>query len=59
MRTAFLFPGQGTQYVGMGATLYRDEPTYRAMVDHCAEVLLPVLGRDLRQIVFATDAGTV
>jgi len=52
---AFLFPGQGAQYVGMGATLYRDEPTYRAMVDYCAEVLEPVLGRDLRQIVFATD----
>jgi amino acid adenylation domain-containing protein len=52
---AFLFPGQGAQYVGMGATLYRDEPTYRAMVDYCAEVLEPVLGRDLRRVVFATD----
>ncbi|MCG6927684.1 MAG: amino acid adenylation domain-containing protein, partial [Acidobacteria bacterium] len=55
---AFLFPGQGAQYVGMGATLYRDEPTYRAMVDYCAEVLEPVLGRDLRRIVFATDTAS-
>ncbi len=55
---AFLFPGQGAQYVGMGATLHRDEPTYRAVVDYCAELLQPVLGRDLRRVLFATDANS-
>jgi amino acid adenylation domain-containing protein len=50
---AFLFPGQGAQYAGMGAGLHRDEPTYRAVVDYCAEALRPVLGRDLRDLLFA------
>jgi amino acid adenylation domain-containing protein len=49
---AFLFPGQGAQHVNMGAGLYRHEPTYRAVVDRCAEVLEPVLGRDLRRLMY-------
>lgn len=38
---AFLFPGQGTQWAGMGAELYRTEPVYRREVDRCAELLEP------------------
>jgi phthiocerol/phenolphthiocerol synthesis type-I polyketide synthase E len=45
---AFLLPGGGTQYVGMGAELYRDDPAYREAVDRCAAVLKPVLGHDIR-----------
>ncbi len=55
---AFLFPGQGAQYAGMGATLYRDEPAFRAVVDYCAEALLPVLGRDLRELLFPQPGDT-
>ena len=32
-----MFPGQGAQYAGMGAELYRSEPVFRAEVDLCAE----------------------
>lgn len=35
-RTAFVFPGQGGQYPGMGADAYRELPAYRAQVDACA-----------------------
>ncbi|MFD9435310.1 type I polyketide synthase [Streptomyces sp. NPDC060002] len=51
-RTAFLLPGGGTQYVGMGAGLYRDHPVYRDTVDHCARILRPVTGSDLRTALF-------
>ncbi len=48
----FLFGGQGTQYVNMGANLYRDEPLFRAIVDDCCEFLKPHLGRDLRELLY-------
>ncbi|MCB1741758.1 MAG: SDR family NAD(P)-dependent oxidoreductase [Gammaproteobacteria bacterium] len=37
-RVAFLFPGEGLQYAGMGRELYESEPVFRACVDRCAEV---------------------
>ncbi|HVQ28283.1 MAG TPA: acyltransferase domain-containing protein, partial [Vicinamibacteria bacterium] len=49
---AFLFPGQGSQYVHMGRGLYRDEPVFREVMDRCAEVLRPVLGLDLRSALY-------
>jgi acyl transferase domain-containing protein len=53
-RVAFLFPGQGTQYGGMGARLYETEPVFAAAVDDCAAILRPILGEDLRELLFAT-----
>ena len=35
MKTAFLFPGQGAQAVGMGADLYESSTVYRSMFDAC------------------------
>jgi len=53
---AFLFPGQGSQYVSMGADLYRTEPVFREHIDYCAERLIDELGLDLRQILYpSTD----
>ena len=48
----FMFPGQGAQYPGMGAELYRSEPVFAAEVDHCCELLLPILGMELRKVMF-------
>ncbi|HEY6463423.1 MAG TPA: type I polyketide synthase, partial [Polyangiaceae bacterium] len=52
-RVAFLFPGQGSQYVGMGRNLLEGDPQFRLALDRCAEILRPKLGRDLREIVYA------
>ena len=32
----FLFPGQGSQYVGMGKNLYQQDQLFRGTVDRCA-----------------------
>ncbi|MEU3495725.1 beta-ketoacyl synthase N-terminal-like domain-containing protein [Kitasatospora cineracea] len=56
---AFLLPGGGTQYVGMGADLYRDVPVYRAAIDACAGILRPHLGHDLRDDLYRhTEPGS-
>ena len=51
----FMFPGQGSQYPGMGSTLYQHEKTFREAVDRCTSILQPWLEMDLRDILFATE----
>jgi acyl transferase domain-containing protein/NADPH:quinone reductase-like Zn-dependent oxidoreductase/acyl carrier protein len=50
-KTAFLFTGQGSQYVGMGAALYRQFPVYREHVDECDRLFAPHLGRSIRAMM--------
>lgn len=49
---AFMFPGQGSQYLNMGIELYQNEAVYRLAVDECAEILLPLLETDIRDVLF-------
>ncbi|MGI0491591.1 amino acid adenylation domain-containing protein [Alkalinema pantanalense CENA528] len=51
----FMFPGQGSQYLHMGANLYQREPVFQATVDCCAEILQPLLGCDLRDILYPAE----
>ncbi len=51
-RIAFLFTGQGSQYVGMGCSLYESEPCFRKVLDRCDGILKPVLETSLLSILF-------
>lgn len=51
-QVVFMFPGQGAQYVHMARELYQEEPILRAWVDHCAALLMPCLGCDLREVLY-------
>jgi acyl transferase domain-containing protein/glutamate-1-semialdehyde aminotransferase len=53
----FMFPGQGSQYVGMGSNLYQREPVFRDAVDRCAQLFTPVIGTDIRTVLFPTEPG--
>ena len=59
-RVAFLFPGQGAQYAGMGRALYDSAPAFREAFDACAAVLDQSLPRPLHDVVFPSDGdGTL
>ncbi|MGW6445276.1 SDR family NAD(P)-dependent oxidoreductase [Lentzea sp. NPDC055074] len=46
-RIAFVFPGQGSQWVGMAEELVAVSPVFRARLDECAEALAPYVKLDL------------
>ena len=57
-RVAFLFTGQGGQYVNMGRRLYEGEPLFRSVIDRCDEYLRPHLPRSLRSVLYPATGET-
>ena len=53
---AFLLPGLGEHYPRMGRGLYESEPAFREAVDLCCRHLEPILGRDLRGVLYPEGA---
>jgi len=51
-RVAFLFTGQGSQYVQMGKALYEAQPVFRETLDQCHEIVSPYLEKPLLSVLF-------
>ncbi|GAA5530709.1 SDR family NAD(P)-dependent oxidoreductase [Herpetosiphon gulosus] len=51
-KVAWLFSGQGSQYAGMAAELYQQATAFRQAIDLVNRYAQPLLGCDLRQVLF-------
>jgi len=49
---AFLFPGQGAQYLQMGKALYQHEIVFRNAFDNCSKILKDELNIDIKSILY-------
>lgn len=47
VKTIFIFPGQGSQWIGMGKQLYENEVVFRVALDECNQVFKKYVDYDL------------
>lgn len=50
-RVAFVLPGQGSQWAGMGRRLYAGSPLFARVIGRCAEALAPYVTWDLTEVI--------
>ncbi|KZP21464.1 putative polyketide synthase [Athelia psychrophila] len=51
----FVFSGQGSQYIGMGASLYRTCPLFRQHIDECNSILIDANFSSILSIIMADE----
>ncbi|MDT5347689.1 MAG: hypothetical protein QOH91_976 [Mycobacterium sp.] len=55
-KTAWLFPGQGSQFAGMARELFETEPVFAETVTRCAAAVADVLERPMLDVIFDADS---
>ncbi|MCX5381022.1 acyltransferase domain-containing protein [Streptomyces sp. NBC_00091] len=56
-RPVFVFPGQGSQWLGMAVELYESSPVFAARLDACAEALAPHTDWSLLDVLRQKDGA--
>lgn len=53
--SALVFPGQGSQWSGMGSHLYHSEPVFKNAIDACEKAFAPYVSWKLTEELFSTS----
>ncbi|MEZ4867754.1 MAG: type I polyketide synthase [Caldilineaceae bacterium] len=56
-KIAFLFTGQGSEYLNMGRALYTSQPLFRQIMEQCDAILRPYLKRSLLALLYPDQAA--